>query len=135
MSGGGSGGQGKQKTSAWEWVVAALSAVLVLGSMGFLLWEALTERASPPAITVQVDSIVNTGSGYVVEFRAHNRGQTTGAGVVIEGELLADTGSVETSSVTLDYVPSESSRGGGLFFSHDPARYRLRIRPKGYDRP
>ena len=125
----------KEKTSVWEWVVAAISTVLVLGAIGFMLYEALSEPASPPKITVQVDTIITTPTGYIVEFTAQNRGQTTAQGLQIEGELKSDTGTVQTSSVTLDYVPQEASSQGGIFFSKDPRNYRLELRPKGYDRP
>lgn len=125
----------EERTSVWEWIVAAISTVIVLGAIGFMLYEALSEPASPPKITIQVDSIVTTSSGYIVEFTAENRGQTTAQGLQIEGQLKSDTGTVQTSSVTIDYVPQEARRAGGLFFSEDPRRYRLELQPKGYDRP
>lgn len=128
-------GEHSQQASLWEWVVAALSTALVLGTIGFMLYEAITEPDTPPQLTVQVDTIISSPEGYTVVFRAHNRGQTTAAAVTIEGELRADTGSVEKSEVTISYVPAEASRKGGLFFSHNPAHYQLQLRPKGYDRP
>ena len=127
--------QKSRGTSPWEWVVAALSAVLVLGAIGFMLHEALSEPSSPPSIEIAVDTIIATRNGYIVEFRATNRGTTTAAGMTVEGELRSDTGSVEKSEVTVQYVPAEASRQGGLFFSRDPQRYQLEIRPKGYARP
>jgi uncharacterized protein (TIGR02588 family) len=130
-----SNGDETQQTSLWEWAAAALSTVVVLGAIGFMLNEAFTVPSSPPMITVRVDTIVAAGSGYVVEFRAQNSGQTTAAGLTIEGELRSDTGTVEKSNVTIDYVPAGSHRRGGLLFTHDPARYTLQIQPKGYDRP
>jgi len=122
-------------TSPLEWVVAGLSLLLVLGVAAFLLRDAFSKPPSPPRITFEVDSVVRAGRGWLVEFRARNQGRTTAAGVEVEGELLADTGSVETSAVTIDYVPAGGSTGAGLFFSSDPRRYRLELRPKGYDRP
>ena len=127
--------QQKEETSVWEWVVAAISTALVLGAIGFMLYEALSEPPSPPRITVQVDSVVATSAGYIVEFTAENSGQTTAQGVEIEGELRSDTGTVQTSSATIGYVPQNASRQGGLFFTEDPRNYRLELRPKGYDRP
>lgn len=126
------GGEG---TSPLEWLVAALSALLVLGTIAFLLHAALGSPATPPRITIQVDSVVRAGPGWLVEFRARNDGETTAAGLVVEGELRAGTGPVEKSQVTIDYVPARGVRRGGLFFTEDPRRHRLRIRPLGYDRP
>ena len=122
-------------TSPWEWVAAALSAVLVIATVGTLAYDAVGEPSGPPLVEVRVERTVATGSGYLVEFRATNRGYSTAAGVVVEGELRGDSGSVERSQATLDYVPAEGSRQGGLFFSRDPARYLLEVRPLGYTRP
>lgn len=129
------GGDGKEKTSRWEWAVGTVSALLVLGTIGFMLYQGLTAPGTSPRITLQVDTIVEAEKGYVVEFRARNRGNSTAAGLGVEGELKSDTGTVETSEATVDYVPGHSERRGGLFFTEDPRRYTLELRPKGYDRP
>lgn len=123
------------RTSAWEWVVAAASLLLVLATIGFMLQEALGNAKTPPHIVITVDEVVATGSGYVVEFSATNRGTTTAASLMIEGELADASGVVERSHATIDYLPAESTRTGGVMFSKDPRRFRLRIRPTGYDRP
>ena len=130
----GEGGKEK-KTSPWEWVVGVVSALLVLGAAGFMMYEGFTAPESPPRITLQVDTVIEAEHGYVVEFRASNEGYSTAAGLLVQGELKSDTGTVETSEATIDYVPSQSHRSGGLFFSEDPRRYTLELRPKGYDRP
>ena len=135
---GGAGTQeqsGGRATSAWEWVIAAIGAVLVLGAVTFMLYEALSEPNTSPRIEVSVDTIIETQYGHLVEFRARNHGQQTAAGVLIEGELKGATGTVEKAQVTIDYVPAGSRRKGGLLFTHDPTRYTLDVRAKAYDRP
>jgi uncharacterized protein (TIGR02588 family) len=42
---------------------------------------------------------------------------------------------IESSTSTIDYLPGESQRGGGLFFEHDPQTLRLVLRPLGYEEP
>ncbi len=121
--------------SPLEWVVAAASALLVLGAAGFLLWQGSRAPASPPRITVQVDSVVRASSGWLVEFSARNDGTTTAAKLVVEGELRGGDGEAETSEATLDYVPARGSERGGLYFTRDPRRGRLTLRPLGYERP
>ena len=64
-------------------------------------------------------------------FSARNRGQTTAANLVVEGELTSGG----KSTATLGDVPSEAKRQAGLIFSHDPRQCSLKIGPKGYDRP
>ena len=122
-------------TSPWEWVVAAVGGILVLGAAGFMLWEALHDRATPPSLEVGVEAIHRSEAGYLVEFRIENRGRRTAAAVLVEGELQGDTGIVERAEATIDYVPAQASGRGGLFFTKDPSVFTLRLRPKGYSRP
>ena len=132
---GGDGAQGGNGTSRWEWVAAAAAAVLVFGAIGFLLYEATARPTTPPAVTIEVDSVVARAGGFLVEFRARNHGGSTAAGLTVEGALMRDTVAVETSTATIDYLPPNTARGGGLFFTKDPAAYRLELRPMGFDRP
>lgn len=131
------GSERRDRTSPLEWVVAGISALLVLATAAFLLYDALGSAETPPLITVEVASVVAVGGGYLVEFRARNRGQETAAGLVVEGEIHGDTGVVERSRVTVDYVAAQGAAGGGLFFTRDPRGLgnRLEVRPVGYARP
>lgn len=139
----GSGQQGGQSQTAeaaehisWvQWLFAGVSAALVLGTVAFLVYQAVGGPNTPPEVTLRVDSVVAQRSGYLVAISAHNAGSATAKGLLVEGELRDESGSVETSQTTLDYVPSDATREAGLFFSRDPRRYRLRLRPQGYDRP
>ncbi|HEX7335691.1 MAG TPA: TIGR02588 family protein [Gemmatimonadales bacterium] len=126
---------GAPTTSLAEWIVAILSAALVLGVLGFLLYDGIRSPRTAPEVTVEVDSIQAAGPGYLVLFRARNTGRSTAAEVVVEGELESDTGKVETSETTIDYVPAEGEQRGGLFFRQDPRRLRLKLRAHGYREP
>ena len=57
------------------------------------------------------------------------------AGLTIEGELKNGEKSEETSDVTMTYIPSQSTRRGGLIFTKNPNEYQLQIRAKGYEQP
>lgn len=126
---------GHSDTSPLEWVLAAFSALLILGAIGHFLYEALAEPATPPEVRVTVEAIRRVGDGYLVEFRAENRGHATAARVNVEGTLERGMETVETASATIDYVPASGSRRGGLYFTEDPRAYELEVRPTGYDRP
>lgn len=115
--------------------MAALGALLVFSAVGVMLFQALTQPNTPPRLEVTVDSIVDTGSGYLAQVRVRNRGQSTAAQLLIEGQLNSDTGSVETAQATISYVPAQSIRRAGLLFSRDPREFRLEVAPKGFDLP
>lgn len=131
----GEGRRTRGSTSPWEWVAAGISLLLVLGAIGFMAYEAIGAPDGPPRIHVEVDSVVAGGDSYLVEVRIRNSGPSTAADLVVEGQLHADTGVVETSEVTIQFVPGGATRRAGLFFRLDPRLYRMEIRPKGFDRP
>ncbi len=122
-------------TSKWEWVAAACGLLLVLGTLGYIVYYALTTQAQVPAVTAEAIHTEPTRGGHVVRFRARNHNSATAAGLQITGELRQGSSVVETSEITLDYLPPFSEREGGLIFQEDPARYELRIIPKAYREP
>lgn len=131
----GGGGEGGGVKSRWEWVAAAVSTVLVLAVVGYLLYDAVARPHTPPSVQVSADTVLRADGLWLVEFRATNRGHRTAAAVKVQGELMAADSSVETSEAVLDYVPSRSVRHGGLFFHNDPRAYRLELRALGYQEP
>jgi len=118
-----------------EWLLGILGLILVAGSIGFLLYQALSGDSTPPDITVELDAITPISNGYLVTFRAINQGQATAKGVIVEGQLTAENGEVETSEASLDYLPAGSEREGGLFFTQDPRQFELQLRSLGYEQP
>jgi uncharacterized protein (TIGR02588 family) len=70
-----------------------------------------------------------------VPFEVRNIGGTAAAALEIEGELREGNRIVETSSTTIDYVPGHSTAEGGLFYSADPNRFTVDVRPLGYRVP
>lgn len=127
---------GAAATPALEWIAAALGLLLTLGILGVIGWEAAAGGGDePPAIEARVDRVVPTSGGFVLELVLENRGPATAAAVEVEGELTKPDGTVATSSATIDYVPGESSRRAGLFFTDDPRVGRLEVRALGYAEP
>jgi uncharacterized protein (TIGR02588 family) len=119
----------------WSWLVAALGFVLVAGSSSFMLYQAVAAESSPPAIAIEMDAAGPSGDGYLIPIRVMNRGGSAAAALVIEGVLREGTATVETSTITIQYVPSGSQREAGLIFSKDPSRFAVQIRAKGYEHP
>lgn len=122
----------------WEQAIGGVGVLLVLGLLAFLLYEAW-QPATPPEIVVSVQRVLSVEGGYLVELEARNEGESTAATVEVEGTLTAPddphAAAVATSSLTFDYLPSKSTRRGGLFFKEDPAQYTLEVRALGYVEP
>lgn len=134
-------GEGDQKgqekrPSRVEWVVGIACTLLVLSAAGYLAYRALSGPELPPMVTIRVERVLPTaGGGYLVEIKAVNEGSGTAANLMVEGSLMRDTVVVEKSTATIQFVPAETEREAGLYFSKNPRQYRLEVRPTGYDRP
>ena len=115
-----------------EWIVAALSAVVVVILAGTILFEAVTARGKTPDISLTPGQSYAMASGYGIDVTVRNTGDVTVADVQIEGRL-GDLG--ETSSVTIDYLPASSSVEIGLGFEDEPDPERLALRVLGYHYP
>ncbi|MGI9036029.1 MAG: TIGR02588 family protein [Pyrinomonadaceae bacterium] len=125
----------EQKTSLLEWIAAGIGLVLVVGAIGFMLYQAIISKSAPPEIKITVISVAAVETGYLVIFEAENTGEETASNVAIKGEIKNGNESVEKSDVTLDYVPSHSKRKGGLYFSKNPQQFNLEIRAAAYAQP
>jgi len=124
------------KRTPWlEWLAAGVGLLLVLVVFGSIGWQALGDATSPPDVVVETTGVARTGSGYRVMFRARNRGGAAAAQVRIDGILSGGDQMPETSSVILDYIPGQSAREGGLFFSRDPQAGVLAVRAAGFAKP
>jgi uncharacterized protein (TIGR02588 family) len=118
-----------------EWAVAGLGLVLVLGAVGYQLYEGVTSKSLPPAIVLKQTEIRKSADGYVVEFEVQNAGDQTVAGLLVEGELRQPDTAPETCETTFDYVPRGSKSRGGLFFEGNPRQGTFTLRAKGYQEP
>lgn len=125
----------QKKTPIWEWIIAVVGLILVVGAISTTLYRAVTEESTPPILEISVEAIVPTSNGFLVEFRVKNTGNQTAAALTIEGELKRGEESVETSTVSLAYAPANSRREGGLFFTKNPNEFELNIRALGYEKP
>jgi uncharacterized protein (TIGR02588 family) len=127
-------GPHRSQTPLWEWITAIVGLLLILGVIVVLVVDAMGE-VRPPAFTVRHREPEQVPGGFLVRFEVTNRGGQTASELTIEGTLQGPEGPAETSETTFDFVPGNSRREGGLFFTRDPRRFPLEIRPKGYQEP
>ena len=59
-----------------EWIVFGLGLVLVLGTVGFLAWDALNGTDSPPDLTANVPAPIKAALKLFLSDLYENRGQT-----------------------------------------------------------
>ena len=124
-----------QPISAMEWIVSALGAILVCVMIGSTLYQGVRSTSPYPEVSVEVEHVENLAAGYHVVFNAQNTGDATAAQVTIQGQLIRDGLSIETVSVTLDFVPAQSEARGGMLFENNAGELELKIRAVSYTDP
>lgn len=117
-----------------EWIVSAIGLLLVGATVGYLVYSALTLEDSPPDIQVEILSVQPLRHGYLAKFRATNHGGQPANEVTIVGEH-GEGPEREESQAVVDFLPAGSEKGGGLFFSRQPAPEGVTVRATGYQEP
>ena len=115
--------------------MGGIGFVLIAGVLGFLLYTGINENHPVPDVKLTVDSVLRIQNGYVVRVTVTNEGGLTAGGVTLEGELRNGAELVERSETVIELLPSHSKKRAGLFFSRDPNRFELKLRPLGYEEP
>lgn len=123
-------------TSIGRLVTAALGLIIVGGSIGWMIYSALaSEVDAPPDIVVTYDSLIHQRDRYLLIYRVENRGGSAVADLEIEASGGDSATGIETIHAAVGYVPAGSERRGGLYFTRDPRRGPIRLRPLGFAEP
>jgi uncharacterized protein (TIGR02588 family) len=121
--------------SAWEWLVAGIGLALLVGSLGYLVHDALVDEGRSPAPAVRVTGIEAQGGRYLVRLQVGNESRATAADLRVEGELRRGAEVVERSETEFAYLPGRSVREGGLYFRQDPRSFELVLSARSYQKP
>ena len=117
-----------------EWLVFAMSLVVIAGFIGVLAYAAFMTKDAPASLRVFLGEPRKEQSHFIVPVLVQNRGGAAAAAVRIE--VVLDSGStVERSGFELSYAPGGSSRHGEVSFSSDPREGRLNGRAIGFELP
>lgn len=119
-----------------EWVIGAISTVLVLSVLGYLCFRGLAGDSRPPEFAAKVESVELAGDFFHVTVSIANTGDETAAGVILEAALGAEgEAGRERGEIAFDYLPAGSKRRGSFVFRNDPSRGELRLSVLGYTEP
>lgn len=117
-----------------EYTVTIISSIIVCFAVGFLIFQIVTEKRTPPDLVVIMGDVVKKDGAFSVPIKATNKGYETAENVVIEVDLDTTEGQ-ETVQITFAYVPGKSSVTGWVIFTNFPSRNRLKSRVTGYGTP
>ena len=117
-----------------EGVTLALSALVVAGVAGFLVYEAI--RGDPPAVPISVrvlsDQAREHEGGYVVPIEVRNNGRKTLKDVKVLVTRRPPGGEPQSHDFLIDYLPERSSQTIYLTLDRSPSDLRLEAKPFSY---
>jgi uncharacterized protein (TIGR02588 family) len=119
-----------------EWLVFAASLVLVLSTLGYLVYDAATFGEAPPNIEFQLGQPQQRSNRFVVPVSVTNRGDETAQGVHIEVTLESGGKEQENADFEIAFLPRHSTRKGWVTFKTDPRSVeQMQARVLGFEKP
>jgi uncharacterized protein (TIGR02588 family) len=118
-----------------EWGVFAVSLVLVLGTLGFLVRDSLAGTGGPPEVVARLGAPTSTAGGYQVPVQVVNRGQGTAEDVTVTVVLESAGGEREEAQLAIAFLPRGSLRNGFVTFRSDPSQGDLRLGAVAFEVP
>jgi len=123
-----------------EWSVFALGLVLVLGTLGYLVFDAATQGSEAARLEVRLGKTKEAGTTmmkyYAVPVTVVNTGDQTAEGVVVQVTIEKAGREIESAEFEIAFVPRRSQAEGQVIFSKDPRTSgELKPRVLGYEEP
>jgi uncharacterized protein (TIGR02588 family) len=118
-----------------EWVAGLVSAVILLGTIGYLVYATLQPGSDEPILTVTVVQTRESDGSFVVDVEVRNRSRGAAADVHIAGRVRSVDSFEAHGEARVDYVPGFSTRRASLVFGVDPGGHGAVVRIVGYSRP
>ncbi len=125
----------KLEKNPLEWTVFFVGLAVILATVGFLVWDAVTARGAAPDLQVQLGASEPGSGGFTVPVTVRNQGDETAEGVLVEVTLDLPGAPPERAEVEMAFVPRRSRREAWVTFRHDPRQGRLTGRTVGYEKP
>lgn len=117
-------GRSRDVAERLEWLVGAVSGLLVAGLVGYLVWEGLSAGRTPPRLSVRAEP----APGGELRFTIRNDGGQTATAVALSLRL-EDGGE---RRLVVDYVPGHSEASGGFVLPDGVAADTARMTVEGY---
>lgn len=120
-----------------EWLVFAISLVLVIITLGYLVYDGATFSKAPPNIELELGTAqAQAENRYIVPVNAINHGDTTAEGVQIEVTLNNGGEEQENAQFEIAFLPRHSQREGWVTFTIDPRTVEeIEARVLGLEKP
>jgi len=104
-----------------EWVVLGVSAAVVIGLVGFLIVDGITDEGRPPAprVTLMAEAAYVAPGAWILPATVTNDGDRAAEQLVLRATATVD-GVEEENEVTVDYLPPGTDVQVSFGFSAEP---------------
>ena len=126
-----------RKSPGPDWVerlATIVSAVLVLGVIAVLLWDA-AHPDRPPALDVSTGTPTAVGRHWHVPIIVRNSGDVAVQEVSVSVSLQHPDTTVRDIDIRIDWLPGRSQRAIDAVFAVDPSRGKLTAEVQSFDEP
>ncbi|MEH6408576.1 MAG: hypothetical protein V7767_14965 [Leeuwenhoekiella sp.] len=124
----------ENKKNWLEWVVLFISGILVLFTLGFLVYEMIFEEQTSPDIVVTYGRMENKSGYTALPVKATNNGAETAENLRIE--IIAGSAKTEEkANLDFDYLPGKSSATGWVTFKYNQNPKTIQVHVLGYSIP
>jgi uncharacterized protein (TIGR02588 family) len=119
-----------------EWCVFGLGSVLVLSTIGYLVYEASVATDTPTNLEVQLGKAEPRGERFALPVVVANRGDGPAETIRVAVDLTTADGSEERAVLELQLLPGGGTRRGWVMLENDPAQAaELTGRAMSYEEP
>lgn len=119
-----------------EWIVFAVSLVLVVSVLGYLVYDSATLGDTPPNFEFQVGKPQPQLNHFAVPVAVTNQGDETAEGVQVEVVLESGGKEQESAEFEIAFLPRHSTREGWVTFAADPRTVdQIKVRVLGFEKP
>jgi uncharacterized protein (TIGR02588 family) len=119
-----------------EWVTMGISAAIILGVAGFLVWQGMNQESVfvPAEVKVRLDQTVQRGGKYVVPVMVENLGRRTLKDFKVRVSFRSESKSRERESddVVVDFLGERATEVLYVYFERDPRELGVEARVFSY---
>jgi uncharacterized protein (TIGR02588 family) len=126
-----------QKSSGPDWIerlATIISAVLVLGVIAVLVWDAV-HPDRPASLDVSTGRPTAVGRHWHVPIVVRNSGDVAVQEVNVSVSLQHPDTTVRDIDIRIDWLPGRSERAIDAVFAVDPSRGKLTAEVQSFDEP
>jgi uncharacterized protein (TIGR02588 family) len=108
--------------NGFEWTIFALGLLLILTTLGYLIYAGVTRGSDPAQLSVKLEEATPKANRFLIPVLVTNTGDTTAEDVHVAVLLRTADGKEERAELQFPHVPRHARRRGWVSFETDPAK-------------